>query len=171
MNKSWAELKERGRKLLWPYRYALAVVALGVVFLLLPTAREENQSVEAAQSGSEEDFDLAEFQRQLEDILSQISGAGKTSVLLTVDRSSRQVLAQDVDKGSGGDSTSTILTIGKGSGTQAVVPLQVIAPSFRGAVVVCSGGNDPQVRLKLVEAVSALTGLGADRISICQGEP
>ena len=38
-------------------------------------------------------------------------------------------------------------------------------------LVVCAGGGDPQVRLRLVEAVSALTGLGSDRISICEGNP
>ena len=44
-------------------------------------------------------------------------------------------------------------------------------PGAKSAVVVCPGGGDPQVRLRLVEAVSALTGLGSDRISVCQGDP
>ena len=50
-----------------------------------------------------------------------------------------------------------------------MVSLQTVAPQFRGALVVCPGGGDAQIRLKLIEAVSALTGLGADRISVCQG--
>ena len=37
------------------------------------------------------------------------------------------------------------------------------------ALVVCPGGGDPAVQLRLLEAVSALTGLGSDRISICEG--
>jgi len=37
------------------------------------------------------------------------------------------------------------------------------------ALVVCPGGGDPRIQLRLLEAVSALTGLGTDRISICQG--
>ena len=67
--------------------------------------------------------------------------------------------------------TESTVTLGRGSGEQSVVPLQTLAPQFRGALVVCPGGEDPQVRLKLAEAVSALTGLGADRISICKGNP
>ena len=39
-----------------------------------------------------------------------------------------------------------------------------------GAVVVCEGGGDASVRLKLMEAVSALTGLGTDKIAICKGK-
>ncbi len=39
----------------------------------------------------------------------------------------------------------------------------------RPALIVCPGGGDARVRLRLIEAVSALTGLGADRISVCAG--
>ena len=37
------------------------------------------------------------------------------------------------------------------------------------ALVVCPGGNDPAVKLQISEAVAALTGLGAEKISICKG--
>ena len=63
------------------------------------------------------------------------------------------------------------MTVGRGSGSQEVVPLQTLAPEFRGALVVCPGGGDPRVRLTLTQAVSALTGLGTDRISVCEGNP
>ena len=62
-----------------------------------------------------------------------------------------------------------MVTVGKGSGQQEVVPLQTVAPEFRGALVVCPGGGDARVRLQLIEAVAALTGLGSDRISVCAG--
>lgn len=59
--------------------------------------------------------------------------------------------------------------MGRGTGSQEVVPLQTLAPEFQGALIVCQGGGDPAVRLNVLQAVSALTGLGADKISICQG--
>ena len=87
------------------------------------------------------------------------------------DSGSRRVLAQDREQDrDGGGSVSTV-TVGRGSGTQEVVPLQTLAPEFRGALVVCPGGGDARVRLMLTQAVSALTGLGTDRISICEGNP
>ena len=49
--------------------------------------------------------------------------------------------------------------------------LQTVAPQFRGALVVCAGGDDPGVRLQVIRAVSALTGLGSDCITVCQGGP
>ena len=61
--------------------------------------------------------------------------------------------------------------MGRGSGNQSVVPVQTLTPSFRGALVVCAGGDDPGVRLQVIRAVSALTGLGSDCITVCQGDP
>ena len=43
---------------------------------------------------------------------------------------------------------------------------QVLPATYRGAVVVCQGADDPRIRLAIVEAVSMATGLGADRISV-----
>ena len=39
----------------------------------------------------------------------------------------------------------------------------------RGVLVVWRGGGEAVVLLRLSQAVAALTGLGSDRISICQG--
>lgn len=169
MNVKWPEPVLRWKEALGRYKYALLVVALGAVLLLLPTGAGEKDQEEQASAELADSFDLEAFEEKLEQALSQIDGAGSTSVVLTLDGGSRQVLAQDLDRDSDGGGTATTVTVGRGSGSQTVVPLQTLAPSFRGALVVCPGGGDPQVRLRLVEAVSALTGLGSDRISICEG--
>lgn len=148
-------------------RGALLVLALGTVLLLLPGGGEEKEKAAPSSAGSQ-DFDLEAFESKLARTLSQIQGAGGVEVLLTLDSGSRQVLAQDREQDSDGGRATTV-TVGKGSGNQEVVALQTIAPSFRGALVVCPGGEDPAVRLALTRAVSALTGLGADCISVCAG--
>ena len=38
--------------------------------------------------------------------------------------------------------------------------------SDNGAVIVCDGADDAQVRLNIIEAVKAYTGLGCDRIQV-----
>mgnify|MGYP004649618243 CR=1 FL=1 len=60
----------------------------------------------------------------------------------------------------------TVLT-GSGSGEGPVVT-QTRCPTWRGALVVCQGGGDAQVRFAVTAAVSALTGLGADRITVAK---
>lgn len=148
-------------------RGALAVLALGTLLLLLPSGRGEQTPAEQVQSGVET-FDLEAFEGKLSRTLSRIEGAGEVDVVLALDSGSRRVLAQDREQNERGVSATTV-TVGKGSGTQEVVALQIVSPSFRGALVVCSGGRDPSVRLELTRAVAALTGLGADCISVCAG--
>ena len=84
----------------------------------------------------------------------------------TIGQAERE-LAEDTDADERGQRRETG-TLGRGSGTQDVVVTRERYPSYQGAVVVCEGAGDAAVRLALTEAVSALTGLSADRISIVQ---
>lgn len=145
---------------------ALLVLAAGCVLLLLPRGTGEGEI--PVERVGEDQFDLAVFQGQLEQLLSRIEGAGETRVLLSLDSGTRQILAQDRSQSTGGAQLETV-TVNRGGGEQEVIALQRVLPSFRGAVVVCPGGGDPAVRLALTDAVSVLTGLGADRIRVCRG--
>ena len=58
--------------------------------------------------------------------------------------------------------------VNSGSGQEAVL-LTRRYPTFQGALVVCEGGDDAEIRLLMTRAVSALTGIGADRITVCKG--
>lgn len=167
MNIRWPEAVQRWKGALRKYQYVLLVMAVGAVLLLLPSGGRDSPEVPAREEGAS--FDLDAFEEKLEQTLSRIEGAGEARVVLTLDGGSRQVLARNQDREGDGGVSNTVVTVGKGSGQQEVVPLQTVAPQFRGALVVCPGGGDPQVRLKLIEAVAALTGLGSDRISVCAG--
>ena len=147
--------------------YVLLVIAVGAVLLLLPAGSRDSPESPVREEGAE--FDLEAFEKKLAQALSQVEGAGETRVVLTLDGGSRQVLARNQDRERDGAGANTVVTVGRGSGAQEVVPIQTVAPQFRGALVVCPGGGSAQVRLRLIEAVSALTGLGSDRISVCAG--
>lgn len=164
MKEGWEKLLQRWKgKLPFP---ALLVLAAGCLMLLLPTgsAMEPEAEQPSVVSGS---FELEEFEQRVAQVLSQIDGAGETSVVLSLSSGSRQVLAQDRRQDSSGITVETI-TVGS-SGQQVVVPVQTVAPAFRGALVVSPGAKDAQVRLELTKAVSVLTGLGADCICVTTG--
>ena len=154
------------------YKYVLLVILVGAALLLLPELGGADNQPAAAAGTQSSSFDVEDTERRLAQVLSQIDGAGEVSVMLTVEGGTRQVLAQDTtsaqDEG-GSEASRTTVVLSQGSGVQQAVPLQQLSPQFRGALVVCSGGDDPQVRLALTQAVAALTGLGADRISVCPG--
>lgn len=163
VGRRWAEALKR-------YKYVFLVAAVGVLLLLWPAG----ESQEKAAGAEEPDlFQAVQLERKLEKALSQVEGAGEVSVVLTLDAGPRQVIAQDGTAVQEADKTSretTSVLLSKGSGTQEAVRLQELAPAYRGALVVAQGGDDPLVRLALNQAVSALTGLGADQISICKGK-
>ncbi len=170
MKWKWPEAVQRWKGALKNYQYVLLVIAAGVGLLLLPAGgggSRQGEETPVQEEGAS--FDLEAFEKKLAQTLSQVEGVGEARVVLTLDGGSRQVLAREQDRDGNGGGSNTVVTVGKGSGTQEVVPLQTVAPQFRGALVVCPGGGDAQVRLRLIQAVSALTGLGADRITVCQG--
>lgn len=169
MKWKWPEAAQRWKGALGKYIYVVLVIAVGVVLLLLPSGGRDSPREELPAREEGASFDLEAFETKLERTLSQIEGAGETKVVLALDGGSRQVLARNQNRDGEGGGSNTVVTVGKGSGQQDVVPLQTVAPEFRGALVVCPGGGDARVRLQLIEAVSALTGLGADRISVCAG--
>jgi stage III sporulation protein AG len=144
---------------------AMAVLAVGCILLLIPAGSHEQ--VQKIGSETEEIFDLEAFEQRLEQILSEIAGAGETRVILSLRSGSRQVLAQDRQQNSSGASAQTV-TIGSSS-TRNVVPIQTVAPDFRGALVVCAGAEDARVRLEVTKAVCVLTGLGTDCVCVTTG--
>lgn len=167
MKGKWAA--QKWKEALGKYQYVLLVMAVGAVLLLLPAGGRDSPQRDPPSQEEGASFDLEAFERKLAQTLSQVEGAGETRVVLTLDGGSRQVLARNQDREGDGGTSNTVVTVGKGSGQQEAIPIQTVAPQFRGALVVCPGGGDAATRLKLIEAVSALTGLGSDRISVCQG--
>lgn len=170
MKETWVGQFVKWKGALEKYKYVLLVMAAGALLLLLPIgSSDRNSESQEEKELIASEFDLEEFEKKLEQALSRVQGAGEVKVVLSVDTGQRQILAQDQEREADGGYNTATVTLGKGSGNQEVVPLQTVAPQFRGALVVCPGGGDPSVRLDLAQAVAALTGLGADRITICQG--
>jgi len=162
-------VKKKAAKLfkkLGAYKYVLLVIAVGALLLLWPAGEKQEASSQTA--APEEDFSVSQLERQLEEVLGKIDGAGRVSVMLTVKSGMERVLAQD-ETASPEERTRETVVVSTGSGRQEVVLLAQRYPTFQGALVVCPGGGDAQVRLLITQAVSALTGLGSGRISVCRG--
>ena len=88
-------------------KYPLLILAIGFLFLLLP-------------SGSEKQTELPAADVRMQDLLSATEGVGEARVLI----------------------------------------------SDTGVVVLCSGAEDPRVRLDILRAVTSYTGFGSDKITI-----
>lgn len=102
MKFSWPKGLAPGiKKLLSRYQYVLLVLAAGVLLLLLPLGGGEEEDHTQTPAQLQEEFDLEAFEDRLAGALSQIQGAGEAQVVLTLKSGSRQVLAQDTQRGGG----------------------------------------------------------------------
>ena len=153
------------------YKYVLIVIIAGIVLLLWPTGDRGQDAGTGGTAAVRETFDLAQLEEKLSRTLSKVEGAGEVTVTLTVKNSMEQVLASDrttsvSERGSSVEEETVLVSTGNGQDT---VLLTQKYPTFQGALVVCEGGDNAEVRLLLTQAVSSLTGLGADRITVCKG--
>ena len=146
------------------------ILLLGVLLLLLPGREQEKQPepVEKSSSG----FSLEDFTRELEERLGGIQGAGEVHVLLTLEDDGTYEYQQDRNQSQSSDTSQnqeeTVLS--RQDGSDLPVTRRYSFPTFRGAMVLSPGAGSPAVELEIKEAVSSLTGLGMDRICVCQSD-
>jgi stage III sporulation protein AG len=145
------------------YRYPALILALGLL-LLLPLGQQSETT--AVAETTEAPFSLEEFTREAENLLSQVQGAGKVELLLTLETQGEATYLQDSSQSLGESSSQTQLETVVVGGEALVVVEQM--PTFRGALVLCQGADSPAVTLKVKEALSSLTGLGLDKITVCK---
>lgn len=148
------------------YKLVLLVAAVGVVLMLLPGGKQ-TQSAQA-ETDTRGTYSLEETERRMETLLGRISGTGQLSLMLTVQSGAELELAEDTDADERGQRRRDGDARPRRGTQDVVVTREQLSRSYRGRVVVCEGAGDAAVRLALTEAVSALTGLSADRISIVQ---
>lgn len=159
-------LWEKFTSLIKKYRYVILVCLMGVFLMLLP---EMKDATEGTQNIPQEIQDYPDQAELLENILSKIHGAGRVEVMLTV-AAGQQTIYQTDPKGSftsesESNQTQTVLVTSSDKNQTGLIK-QILPQIYLGAIVVCQGADDPNVRLAIVEAVSDVTGLSTDKISV-----
>ena len=160
----WIKVRDKISDFTGKYRFVLLILAIGIALMLIPS-KNEQQQIETA---SQEVTEYVDTTTQLQQILSKISGAGRVEVMLTVASGERTVYQYD-DDFSGGETGSTrrdTVIVTDAQRAQTGLVQQIIPPVYQGAIIVCQGADSASVRLSIIEAVSKVTGLGTDRISV-----
>ena len=153
------------------YKYVALVVLAGVVLMLLPSGKGEQQTVSDQPVNVSEAYSLAETEKRLEQLLGRIRGVGQVQVMLTLKSGSSLQLAENRStslRDTEDRQDRDVVTLNRGSGYEDVVVTEQTYPVYQGAVVVCQGAGDSGVNLAVIQAVSVLTGLGSDKITVVQ---
>lgn len=169
-NKSESPELKKLSEFLKRYKFIFLVLLGGVFLLLIPTKTEGKTAYDSSESCGTT-FEIAELEKRMEKILSQIEGTGNLSLLLTLKGDSENIYAMNTEyREDEGESEERleIVTVSTGSGIQKPLIISRNYPPFQGALVVCDGGDDPTIKLLVTKAVAVLTGLGTDRITVCK---
>ena len=160
-------IAEKVMQIFKKYRYAVIVLIIGLILMAVPGTTQNTDSVETTTVS--ENIHEPTLEEKLASILSQVDGAGKVQVILTAAAGEEIIYQTNNDLTSNDESNSTdvdTVTITDSERNQTGLIRQVNPPIYQGAIVVCQGADDPTVQLAIVDAVSKLTGLGANRISV-----
>jgi stage III sporulation protein AG len=168
----------------------LALIAvlcvLGVVCLALsalPGKAEKNTEESGADSVPQVDqADVSAYITQLEgklaQLISEMDGAGKTRVMLTLENGTEEVFAGNEEQKSSGGQEGAGVSGASGSasfeyiklrakdGSEQGLLLTVVQPRVRGVAVVCEGAGSALVQTAILQTVTAVLDVSSARVSI-----
>jgi len=144
------------------YKYAVIILVIGIVLMFIPKLNNKaaDQIIDKPVTVVQEDIST-----ELERILSSVKGAGKVRIYLTTAYGSETIYQMNSDT-SDTQSKHTTVMVTASDRTQSGLIRQINPPKYQGAIVVCSGADNPSVQLAIVSAVSKATGLGANQIAV-----
>lgn len=104
-----------------------------------------------------------QLEQQLETLIGQVEGAGKTTVMLTLESGEETIYALDTLSGQT-QSQQTHVLLDDGTALEETTYL----PTVCGVAVVCEGGGDVRVAARITELVAALLDVSTNRICVEQ---
>ena len=159
----WLALKDKTQHWLGKYRYVILVLLIGLVLMLLPT-KHEDDSVKYP-TNTEAVVNKQDIKQELVHILSQIDGVGDVQVMLSVATGEETVYQTDTETTDNTCRVETVIVTDADRNDLGLIQ-KVNSPIYLGAIIVCKGAGNAAVKLSVVDAVSRVTGLGADQISV-----
>lgn len=136
----------------------------------------ETQAVETSASKAEDSM-----VRNLESILSNISGVGKVKVMLTYSQTSQTIPlynqnsseknTEETDKQGGSrkikeTDTKTEIIYQEENGKKVPITQSIVSPTVEGAIVTAEGAGTAAVKTNIIQAVEAVTGIATHKIQV-----
>lgn len=154
-------------------KYLFIIFIIGIIILIFGNSmsgkdKEKKKMEETKESVSFERGAYAEEMR-LEEILSEIKGVGRVSVMVSYENNGTSNYLSDStyesDAGEGvKKSEKVVMTAGE------PVEYEKKFPKVKGVVVVCDGAKSENVRRDVVSAVCAVTGVYEHRVGVFENK-
>lgn len=165
----------------------ILVVFCGVGILLVLFSNlffSSDSSGKKAAVGEKAEDITAAYVRQMTDelkkLVKSIEGVGACEVMMTVESSSEYIYVaeerkneQQMEETESGrhraetkkEGEQTYIIINDGNGQKALIKTTLL-PKVKGVVVLCSGADDPNVKLRVIDAVTTIFGISSSRVCV-----
>ena len=150
-------IREKASVWIGKYKFVILILLVGICLMLIPGVKNE-ETVITEEIGVEE----TSLDKELEQILSNIQGAGRVQVMLTVASGEQIIYQMDIPAS---DRQDTVIITGQDRVEDGLIQ-QILSPTYRGAIVLCQGADSASVCLAIKDAVSKVTGLDSSQISV-----
>lgn len=173
-------LKDKFRKII----VIAGVLGIALIFFSghLKSSGKKREKEESAQQNSTQQY-VSKLEGSLKEMISSIKGAGNTKVLVTLESTEETVYATEEkknkeateDKTTDGqtskkresdDCEKKYITIKDADGTERALSVTQIQPTIKGVVVVCEGGNQPEVQQKITDAVKTALNITSKKVYV-----
>ncbi len=144
---------------------ALAALALVGVLLLAWSGKNQEKSEQAAGYQSLDPAEYArEVEERVEELCNRVDGASSAYAVVTLKGGYRAIYASDTQSGSNSSKYSTVI-IGSGSDEGGLL-VGYENPEISGIGIVCSGGDDYNVRKNIISVVSSAFNVSSNKIFV-----
>lgn len=150
----------------------LAVAVVGIILTVISNFSDSSAVNEETTNPEPTVFSEAEYtsqlEKRLEEMISSLSGAGRTKVTVTLECDYETVYARDgsySQKDGASDEENEYIIIDSDKQEGGLV-LKTVTPKVRGVAVLCEGGDLPQVENAVSEMLEALLDVGSNHISV-----
>lgn len=156
-------------------------IYVAVVFVLIVIAVYFSGNVSTStninsMNGSSSTFEYADYmEKKLSKLLSEVNGAGKVSVMLSLEGTSEIIYATSTEEKintsniTNGSTSNTIITTEPIFASGKPIIVMEYMPKITGVIVVAQGAEDIKVKLELLQAVQTLLGVTPSNIEILVG--
>ncbi|MEI3542538.1 MAG: stage III sporulation protein AG [Acutalibacteraceae bacterium] len=171
-------LKDKFKKII----IFVGILGIALIFfsgLLKTSGTKKTKS--STQNSSTKEY-VFQLESSLREMVSSIKGAGNTKVLVTLENSEETVYATEEkknkeateDKTDGqlskkresDDCEKKYITIKDADGTERALSVTQIQPTVKGVVVVCDGGDIPEVQQRVTEAIKTALNITSKRVYV-----
>lgn len=159
------------------------IIGIALIFFsgFIKSEKKDQEVNQKAESTSIDDY-VKQLEANLTNMVSCIKGAGDCKVMVTIENGAQTIYAtegkkntEDTEDSSNGelkrrqksdDSETKYMTVKGPNGEEEALAITEVQPTVKGVVVVCSGGDDPEVQQRIINAVTTALNITTKRVCV-----